>query len=512
MESKRVGAVIAAVAAVCLCVAVVRHGSMPRSELLQGSDFSAERRAALQELSASHATPMLASAEKAAYAQGYKQGETEELRETQAPALLRAANKWKTTMLARLRAQEQEEKTLDARKEVRAEQKVASAMTAAMQAEEREEPKAYKEWQSMGAGNQEDFAAKRISLAMAAANKKEPAAYRRMQLAMREEEKAEPKAYEAWHSMGGGNQEAEAAKKMSLAYRAEETYEPAAYEHFEDAHAERARRAKAWHSMGGGNQEAEAAKKMSLAYRAEETYEPAAYEHFEDAHAERARRAMAESRLEKMHQEMQHRATEFALAEQEKHALDEASRLYSFCAKEFPAAEGLRKFCFEKLSSPPEHADLMAPREAAPHASMMEQQPLVGGAQHQQQVQFTGPSLQAAIERAHAAGLGGMPKYAVYHGADGEEETFRLEQVPRGGKVPKGAVGFVNMPDVPRSQLSEHRVRELTHPSPVKVDAPTLAGAIREAHKMGLKGEPQYVVFHPAHGAPEVFQLAGREQ
>ena len=41
----------------------------------------------------------------------------------------------------------------------------------------------------------------------------------------------------------------------------------------------------------------------------------------------------------------------------------------------------------------------------------------------------------------------------------------------------------------------------------VEVEAQTLKQSLAEAHKMGFKGHPQAIVYHPAHGASETYVL-----
>ena len=493
----------------------------------------------------------------AAYNKGYQMGETAEVQESEHhPALLRATGNIKAMMLARMRAQQQEKSTLDARNKLREERKVAMALTAeensepraykawesmggsgqekfaaqrmslamaeankdepaaykkmqqAMKAEEASEPRAYKAWESMGGSGQEKFAAHRMQLAMAEANKDEPAAYKKMQEAMKAEEASEPRAYRAWEGMGGSGQEKFAAQRMSLAMaeankkepaaysrmqeaiKAEEASEPAAYKKMQQAvkaeeHME-PRAYEAWKSMGG--QKLSAAKRVSLAEAAEERMEPAAWRHaeLEGSRASRMSRAMAEERLEKMNREISKGIRKSELQEK---AIGEATELLQFCNKEFGGNSALRQFCFEKLSSPPQREQEM--REM------------------QQPEQFTGRNLRDAIERAHAAGVEGMPKYAVYHTPVGDE-TFKLVRVPPGGRTPSDAVGFVDMPDVNNqasTRLSQMVSSARESNGPVKIDAPTLKAAIEKAHAEGLRGEPKYVVFHPANGEPEVFKL-----
>lgn len=101
-------------------------------------------------------------------------------------------------------------------------------------------------------------------------------------------------------------------------------------------------------------------------------------------------------------------------------------------------------------------------------------------------VEVTASSLAGSIREAHAMGLEGSPKAIVYHQADGLEDVYQ--------KAGAGVTG---------EMLAEN-------PSSVTVDGPTFKDSVEKAHAMGLKGAPEAVVYHPANGAPQTYQLAGQ--
>ena len=45
----------------------------------------------------------------------------------------------------------------------------------------------------------------------------------------------------------------------------------------------------------------------------------------------------------------------------------------------------------------------------------------------------------------------------------------------------------------------------------VEVDAHSLQSSIERAHKLGMSGVPEDIVYHPAHGSPEIYKLASEK-
>mmetsp|Transcript_29561 Transcript_29561/g.59658 ORF Transcript_29561/g.59658 Transcript_29561/m.59658 type:complete len:232 (-) Transcript_29561:160-855(-) len=100
-------------------------------------------------------------------------------------------------------------------------------------------------------------------------------------------------------------------------------------------------------------------------------------------------------------------------------------------------------------------------------------------------VEVTAGSLAQSIKDAHDMGFTGSPKAIVYHHADGEEDVY--------AKAPAGESGEM-LAEAPRS---------------ITVDGPTFKASVDKAHAMGLHGSPNAVVYHPANGAPQTYELAG---
>jgi hypothetical protein len=341
---------------------------------MQGPDFSQRREAALRELAGRR--EILSNA----YVEGFQQGqEAAEAARPHPPALLQAAKNWRHMILAQLQVQSQEEKTLQAREHEEKARRVALAMRAA----ETSEPAAWNAWKKLGMEAYEKHAEAKVALAVRAEQSLEQKHGNEMQLAaMHQEEKSEPRAWQKW------DKEPNAARKQALIMTAEENSEPAAYKSWEQKRAAEARVAAMHAAMQKGFSE----------------------------------------RLEQMDSAKQQ-------------AMAEASKLFQFCSSEFPESAELRQFCFEKLSSPASgHAvDSSAPAEE-PRAET-----------------FSAPTLQDAILKAQEHGEEGVPEYAVFHPRDGPAEAFKLLPVEPGSRVPEDSVGFVNVNIPQESSLASMR-------------------------------------------------------
>jgi hypothetical protein len=308
-----------------------------------------------------------------AYVEGFQQGQEAAEAAQHPPALLQAAKNWKHMILAQLKAQTEEEKTLQSREHEEKARRIALAMRAA----DASEPAAWKAWKRMGMEAYEKNAEAKVDLAVRAEQSLKQKHGSEMQLAaMHQEEKSEPIAWQKW------DKEPNAARKQALIMTAEEHSEPAAYNAWEQKRA-------------------------------------------------------SETRLAAMHAAMQkgfsERLEQMDSAKQQ--SMAEASKLFQFCSQEFPESAELRQFCFEKLSSPASGDAVDAPptQEPAPPT----QEP---GMQT-----FSAPTLQGAMAKAEIHGEEGMPEYAVFHPENGPAEAFRLLPVEPGSRVPDDAVGFLNV-------------------------------------------------------------------
>ncbi len=229
-----------------------------------------------------------------AYSEGFEKGQEAAEAAQHPPALLQAAKNWRHMILAQLRAQTEEEKTLQARNEEEKARRVSLAMRAADAAE----PAAWRAWKKMGMEAYEKDAEAKVALAVRARQALQQKHERETeQLAMRQEEKTEPAAWKKWDN------KPDTARKQALIMTAEEQTEPAAYKEWEQKRA-------------------------------------------------------AEVRLQAMHAAMRRDYSNqmSQLDEDRQQAIDDAAKLFEFCGQEFPTSAELRQFCFEKLSSPPHTA------------------------------------------------------------------------------------------------------------------------------------------------------------
>ena len=159
-----------------------------------------------------------------------------------------------------------------------------------------------------------------------------------------------------------------------------------------------------------------------------------------------------------------------------------ALELLDFCAQEFGDDQALQKFCYDKLISKP-HGDssvLNAP---------------VNPEQLLRQRVIDAPTIQDAMLMAEKEGLDTPPQYAQLVNG----ELYRV--VPLGDELQQHVVE--------KKAAAQQRLlaRMTATGKPIEVDAPTLSQSVEEAHKMGFKGIPQAVVYHPAEGKEVVYTL-----
>ena len=195
------------------------------------------------------------------------------------------------------------------------------------------------------------------------------------------------------------------------------------------------------------------------------------------ARAEAAvRKEAAEARLQQKH------ATSGAEEALARPGSEKASELLAFCAQEFGDDKALQKFCYDKLISKP--TTLEAPKY--PQQVLREQV-------------VDAPTIQDAMIKAQREGLDTPPQYAEL--ANGE--LYRVMPLKKALKKHMA------------NKKAPAQVRDAVHPvgkGGVEVDASTLAASVAEAHKMGFKGSPEAVVYHPADGRPVVYKLESPQQ
>ena len=196
------------------------------------------------------------------------------------------------------------------------------------------------------------------------------------------------------------------------------------------------------------------------------------------AHAEVKfdRKAAAAARLQQKHAE--------AAGVQAKPGTKRAAELLDFCAQEFGDDKALQQFCYDKLISKP-YGD----------AAVLEQP---SGEELRERV-VDAPTIQDAMAQARREGLDSPPQFAEL--ANGE--LYRVMPLQKALKQ-----HVAKMPAPVQQALSVHRAGN----GGVEVDAPSLMQSVEEAHRMGFKGSPEAVVYHPADGKPVVYKLETPQQ
>ena len=191
------------------------------------------------------------------------------------------------------------------------------------------------------------------------------------------------------------------------------------------------------------------------------------------------RRAAAAARLQQKHTE--------EVGVQAKPGTKRAAELLDFCAQEFGEDPSLQQFCYDKLISKP-YGD-----GAVLDADVQERD----GAVLRERV-IDAPTIKQALAKARKIGLDNPPKFAEL--ANGE-----LYKVMPLQKALKQHV----------AQQAQMQQAVSVHPTGhggVEVDAMSLKKSVEEAHKMGFKGSPEAVVYHPADGKPVVYKLETPQQ
>ena len=107
------------------------------------------------------------------------------------------------------------------------------------------------------------------------------------------------------------------------------------------------------------------------------------------------------------------------------------------------------------------------------------------------EVEVDANTLAGSIEHAHAMGLKGHPKAIVYHEANGKTEMY---------------VDSSGQQTILAQRPSRAEVVQKGN-GQVEVEAKSLKQSLAEARKMGFKGSPKEIVYHPAHGEPEIYKL-----
>ncbi|EKX40563.1 hypothetical protein GUITHDRAFT_154096 [Guillardia theta CCMP2712] len=199
-----------------------------------------------------------------------------------------------------------------------------------------------------------------------------------------------------------------------------------------------------------------------------------------------------------------------------------ALKLMEFCAKEFAGNEMLQRFCYDRLNSKEKSKDAAAlsqvidsptiegamekaeseglqgpPKYADLHGELFDVIPLKSAARSVAQskkkgeVEVKAQTLQQSIDEAHDLGFKGDPQAIIYHPAHGKPDVYMK------------AKPYVKPP--PLSGTTQELAS--AQQGKIEVDSSTLAGSINAAHKMGLKGQPEAIVYHPAQGKPELYVL-----
>jgi len=158
-----------------------------------------------------------------------------------------------------------------------------------------------------------------------------------------------------------------------------------------------------------------------------------------------------------------------------------AAELLDFCAQEFGEDMALQKFCYDKLISKPYGDSAILNENEAPKDQVLRERVI------------DAPTIQAAMVKAEEEGLRTPPQFAEL--ANGElYKVMPLAQALKQHVAQKKAA-------VERSAMLA------SGKGGVEVDAPSLKQSVEEAHAMGFKGSPEAVVYHPAHGKPVIYKL-----
>eukprot|EP00960_Hanusia_phi_P076401 768555-Hanusia_phi.AAC.8 len=127
--------------------------------------------------------------------------------------------------------------------------------------------------------------------------------------------------------------------------------------------------------------------------------------------------------------------------------------------------------------------------------------PLAGRTQdlasaEQGKIEVDSSTLAGSIDAAHKMGLKGKPEAIVYHPAQGNPELYVLQDHPSARKAAAQKNIEKKMQGDSKTELST---------KPIEVDGRTLASSMALARKMGLKGRPEGIVYHPATGKPVLY-------
>ena len=120
-------------------------------------------------------------------------------------------------------------------------------------------------------------------------------------------------------------------------------------------------------------------------------------------------------------------------------------------------------------------------------------------------------TLKGSIAKAHEMGLHGHPEAIVYHEANGKTELYVAQPSSPQKLAAKPQRAAQDPYAQEKAQVKAHHqfIPEVkpTRNGEVEVEAKALKQSLAEAHKMGFKGQPTAIVYHPAHGKEEVYVL-----